>query len=169
MQSTHLILLRELLSCTKYGYLFQLDNKSPSCKITFIQRRNNVTIYTFILVSNSVLSFTHCLQITVIRLVEILIKLLKAPKIVLTNDTSKVFKMVWHIENFFNLKKFIMSRPMFIIFWEDKIVVISVSTSETWLDCMISLQVLPGSCNKACLPSSNDSYEVTNIKVKTQI
>jgi len=60
MQSTHLILLRELVFCTKYGYLFQLD-KAPSCKVTFIQRGNNVTIDTFILFSNSVLSFTHCL------------------------------------------------------------------------------------------------------------
>jgi len=83
----------ELVSCIKYRYLFQLD-KSPSCKVTFIQREHNVTTYTFILVSNSVLSFTYCLYITVIQLVEILIKLLKALKIVFTNDTGKLFRMV---------------------------------------------------------------------------
>ena len=93
MQSTHLTQLRELLSCTKYRYLFQLD-KSPSCKVTFIQRGHNVTIYTVILVSNSLLRFTHCLYITVIQSVEILIKLLKAPKIVFTNNTGNVFRMV---------------------------------------------------------------------------
>ena len=168
MQSTHRIQLRELVSCIKYTYFFQLG-KSPSCKVTFIQTGHNVTIYTFMLVSNSVLSFTHCFYNTVIQLDEILIKLLKAPKDLFTNDTGKVFRMVWHTAYFFNLKKILISRPMFIIFWEDIIVAINVCSSQTWLGCMISLQVIPRSCNKACLLSSNDIYEVTNIKVKINI
>jgi hypothetical protein len=123
------------------------------------------------LVSNSVLSFTHCFYNTVIQLVEILIKLLKAPEVLFTNDTGKVFRMVWHTAHFFNLKKILISRPMFIIFWEDIIVAINVCSSQTWLGCMISLQDIPRSCNKACLPSSNDIrvYEVTNVKVKINI